>query len=373
MALLSVGDIDRWLTHAALPLWSQTGWDDATGTVWEALDHQGQPLSGMTRRLRVQARQAYCFAAAAPRAPHLPALRDQALTLFRFVRDRGVDPQTGNLGALMDPDTRVTTAPHDLYDIAFMLLAASALIEAGHDIDADLAWLESALARLKAPRGWYESAAQAESRDGRRRQNPHMHMFECATALYAATGAPRFLLLAEECLDLFRTVFLHPDGDVLEYFTADWQPMREDQAVEPGHMAEWVYLLDAYEQASGKSCGVDLAALFARVWATRDQAGALPDRSRPRAGTRRSWPQTELLKACLVLERRGLPLPAGAGSQAALAMLWREYLDVPVAGGWYDKRDLDGGLVSENMPASTFYHILVALEMYLAQHAPAPA
>jgi len=363
------------MTQQALPLWSQVGWDEATNTVWEALDHQGQPLRGMTRRLRVQARQAYCFASAAPSAPHLPELRTKAVQLFRFVMDKGVDPETGNLGALMDPETQVTAAPHDLYDIAFMLLAAAALIRAGHDIADDLAWLEGALARLKAPRGWYESAAQAETQaaGARRRQNPHMHMFECCTALYAATGAPRFLEMAEECLALFCEVFLQDTGDVYEYFTADWQPVTEEQAVEPGHMAEWVFLLDAYEQASGKPCGVDLGALFARVWTTRDGAGAVPDGALPPAQTRRCWPQTELLKATLVLERRGMPLPEEAGSQAAMAMLWSEYLDVPVPGGWYDRRSLKGALLSDNMPASTFYHILVALDMYLAQHAAAAA
>ena len=119
--------LSDWITGQALPLWSQTGWDAATGTVWEALDHQGQPLRDMPKRLRVQARQAYCFAAAAARAPDLPDLGDQALRLFRFAMTRGIDPETGNLGGLLNPDGSIRTAPHDLYDVAFMLLAASAL------------------------------------------------------------------------------------------------------------------------------------------------------------------------------------------------------------------------------------------------------
>lgn len=369
MTTLSREDLSTWLTEDALPLWSQIGWDAASGTVWEALDHQGAPLTTMPKRLRVQARQAYCFAAAAPQAPHLPDLPDKARALFRFAMTRGVDPETGNLGALLAPDGSLMEASHDLYDIAFMLLASAALIEAGEEIEADLAWLEAALARLEAPRGWFETAAPGP----RRRQNPHMHMFECSTALYAATSEPRFLAMAETCLDLFRDVFLQPNGDVFEYFDTDWTPVTEGQTVEPGHMAEWIYLLDAYEQASGRSTGVDLELIFGRVWAARDAAGALPDRSDPPAGTRRSWPQTELLKASLVLQRRGHSLPEGARPDEAMGMLWREYLDVPVRGGWYDKRSCDGALLSQNMPASTFYHILVALNMYLEQAAPAPA
>lgn len=358
--------LSDWITGQALPLWSQTGWDAATGTVWEALDHQGQPLRDMPKRLRVQARQAYCFAAAAARAPDLPDLGDQALRLFRFAMTRGIDPETGNLGGLLNPDGSIRTAPHDLYDVAFMLLAASALIDAGHDVSADLDRLEVMLARLQAPRGWYESAEQAASGTGRRRQNPHMHMFECATALYAATGAARFREMAEVSLGLFREVFLQPGGAVYEYFTADWQPVAEGQAVEPGHMVEWIYLIDEYETATGVRTGIDLMEIFHHAWAAHDGAGALPDSATPRSQTRRSWPQTELLKASLVLTRRGHVLPEGATPDAALAMLWREYLDGPVPGGWYDKRDTDGALLSDNMPASTFYHILVALDMYLA-------
>lgn len=367
--------ISSWLATQALPLWSGVGYDTATGTVWEALDHDGTPLRDMTRRLRVQARQAYCFAVGAGQAPDLVELPDQALALFRFALGQGVDPDTGNLGSLLNPDATLQAAAHDLYDVAFMLLAAAALIRAGHDIDAELAQVEAMLARLEAPRGWYESAAQAqaaasgadsEAGCGRRRQNPHMHMFECATALYAATGEARFKDMAQVSLDLFRDVFLQPDGAVFEYFTADWQPLDDGQAVEPGHMVEWVYLLDAWEQATGETSGVDMMAIFTHACAARDAVGALPDSSRPKAQTRRCWPQTELLKASIALTRRGETLPSGADPETVVQMLWDEYLDVPVPGGWYDKRGLDGALLSGNMPASTFYHILVALNMYVA-------
>jgi mannose-6-phosphate isomerase len=363
--------ISSWLATQALPLWSTTGFDAETGTVWEALDHKGAPLRKMTRRLRVQARQAYCFAAGATQAPELVDLNDQALMLFRFALEQGVDPVSGNLGSLLNPDATLQAAAHDLYDVAFMLLAASALIRAGHEIETELAQVEAMLARLEAPRGWYESAAQAQAAAtggeiGRRRQNPHMHMFECATALYAATGEARFKDMAQVSLDLFRDVFLQPDGAVFEYFTADWQPLDEGQAVEPGHMVEWVYLLDTWEQVTGESAGVDMMSIFTHACAARDASGALPDSSRPKAQTRRCWPQTELLKASIALTRRGETLPAGADPDTVMQMLWDEYLDVPVAGGWYDKRGLDGKLLSDNMPASTFYHILVALNMYLA-------
>lgn len=351
-------ELPRWLTEEALPLWTGVGVDAATGTVWEALDHEGAPLADMERRLRVQVRQAYCFAQSQDPDHHALALQ-----LFRFAMDRGFDPETGNLGARLAPDCRLISAPHDLYDLAFMLLAAAALIEAGFDVAADLIRLETELARLKAPRGWFESAEAP----ARRRQNPHMHMFETSTALFAATGEARFRSMAEECLALYREVFLSDDGRVLEYFDPDWQPLAADQqAVEPGHMAEWIYLIDRYEVLTGQDSGLDLAHLFQAVINRRDAAGLLPDQADPLSGSRRMWPQTEFLKAGVALRRRGLELPAGCTPEEVLTLMWRDYLQTPVPGGWYDKRSSAGNLLSQHMPASTFYHILVAFRFYLS-------
>ncbi|TNJ40937.1 AGE family epimerase/isomerase [Phaeobacter sp. B1627] len=350
--------LPQWLKDQALPLWTGAGLDPATGTVWEALDHDGAPRADMQRRLRVQVRQAYCFAMS-----DVSAHRDLALQLFRFAMDHGFDPETGNLAARLAPDASILTAPHDLYDVAFMLLAASALIGAGFDIAADLARLETELAKLKAPRGWYENA----TRDLPRRQNPHMHMFETSTALFAATGATRFRDMAEECLGLFREVFLAEDCRVLEYFAEDWTPLVGDvQVIEPGHMAEWVYLIDRFEVVCDRPAEVPMGRLYEAVLARRDDSGLLPDRSEPLTETRRMWPQTELLKASVAMARRGETPAQGPAPEQVLSLMWDQYLDTPVPGGWYDKRSTDGALLSDNMPASTFYHILVAFRFYLS-------
>lgn len=350
--------LPNWLHEHAFPLWTGTGVDTATGTVWEALDHNGAPCVDMERRLRVQARQAYCFSAS-----ENPAHQALAAQLFRFAMDHGFDTRTGHLAARLAPDTSILTAPHDLYDLAFMLLAASGLITMGADVTADLTRIEAELAKLKAPRGWYENA----SRDLPRRQNPHMHMFEAATALFAATGETRFRDMAEECLGLFRDAFLTKDGRVLEYFAEDWTPLDErEQVIEPGHMAEWVYLIDCYELATGRSAQVPMEILYREVLARRDEAGLLPDRSDPAATTRRMWPQTELLKASISMARRGEEPANSPSPEEILELIWEQYLDTPLAGGWYDKRSTEGALLSDNMPASTFYHILVAFCFYLS-------
>lgn len=349
--------LPRWLKEQSLPLWTGVGVDTTTGTVWEALDHAGTPCASMPRRLRVQVRQAYCFTQSDD-----PAHWILAEQLFRFAMDQGFDSVSGNLAGQLAPDMSILTAKHELYDIAFMLLAASALISRGADILGDLTRLEIELAKLKAPRGWYENATY----DLPRRQNPHMHMFETATALFAATGEARFRDMAEECLGLFRDVFLSCDGRVLEYFSEDWAPLTgKAQAVEPGHMAEWVYLIDRYEAATGRLSGVPLTILYRAVLCRRDETGLLPDRSDPQTHTRRLWPQTELLKATVAMHRRGETPSEAPYPEDILAQMWEQYFDTPVPGGWYDKRSTASALLSDHMPASTFYHIIVAFHFYL--------
>ncbi|WP_258547108.1 MULTISPECIES: AGE family epimerase/isomerase [Roseobacteraceae] len=362
---LSRTDLHHWLHHHALPLWSGTGVDTATGTVWEALDHSGQPCTALPRRLRVQLRQAYCFARTED-----PVLQARAVQLFHFAMTRGFDPDSGHLAALLAPDLTILQAPHALYDLAFLLLAAAALIEAGHTDHVDLAPLDDALDRLQAQRGWHADAAHSLPRG----QNAHMHLFEATTALFAATGTPRYRDIAETCLSLFRDKFQQPGGRVLEFFDVKWIPLDTTiQTTEPGHMAEWIYLIDHYETVTGRASGVDLQSLFSTVLAARDGFGLLPDRLDPTCRTRRLWPQTELLKAALVMRRRGIRGDNAAAPEQILAVMWQQYMETDVPGGWYDCRDRDGNLLSDTMPASSLYHVLSAVLMMLQDGAVSPA
>jgi mannose-6-phosphate isomerase len=72
-----------------------------------------------------------------------------------------------------------------------------------------------------------------------------------------------------------------------------------------------------------------------------------------RDGSARLWPQTEHLKAAVVLGDEAQALRAARG----LA----QYLDVPARGAWRDKLRPDGGFVAEPAPATSFYHLMVAI------------
>src|SRR5437016_6314114 len=63
----------RMIGHS-LPLWFREGWDPSTGGFVERLDIEGKADRSAPRRVRVQARQIYCFAKAAQLGWYPPGL-----------------------------------------------------------------------------------------------------------------------------------------------------------------------------------------------------------------------------------------------------------------------------------------------------------
>ena len=80
---------------------------------------------------------------------------------------------------------------------------------------------------------------------------------------------------------------------------------------------------------------------------------ALWDDFSVRDRTARLWPQTEHLKAALSFGDDDQVLCAAQG----LA----KYLDVPARGAWRDKMQADGSFLDEPSPATSFYHVLIAV------------
>ena len=354
MTDLRAARVRRWLLDDVLPLWRGPGVDEEAFGVWEALDHAGRPLQDLPKRLRVQARQSFAFSTMA----RVFGTDDLCLAaqLFKDTLEYGVEKGSGNLASLFDRHGGILAAPHELYDVAFMLLADAGLRLAGAPPDHSS---DTLLSRLKAKRGWRENLI---SPDQPRRQNPHMHLFEASLAQHRA-GVEGYLDIAEECLDLFRDIFLQPDGHVLELFDDNWRPVASGQRIEPGHIAEWIYLIDLYERETGRSSGIDLDRMFARVLASRDQTGFLSDASVPIVSTRRLWPQTEFLKAAIVMAaRRAAPQEL---ADEIMDATFAAYFAAPERGGWYDQFDGEGRLVSSTMPASSLYHVLTACLAYM--------
>ena len=183
-------------------------------------------------------------------------------------------------------------------------------------------------------------------------------------AMARATGEERWRALAGEMHVLFTEHFW--DGRVLrEFFQDDWSlDEAKGDLIEPGHMAEWVWLLDGYEALTGTDQSGVMDDLYEAAEAAGRDPGGSPflideaDASgAPVRTTRRTWVQTEYAKATLVRARRGHP---GAGEKAArlIEAMLATYLDAPFPGGWNDAYDEGGAVVAPHMPTSTFYHVL---------------
>jgi len=349
----------------SLPLWSREGWDPFRGGFVEQLDIEGGADYQAPRRVRVQARQIYCFAKAA-QIGWYPEGREIAIKGLDYLLAKAKSPD-GRPGFvhLLDPDGSTMNATRDSYDHAFVLLALSTVYRLSHDaqvreeIESLLNFLD---ADLRSRHGGFIEGIPATLP---RRQNPQMHLFEAMIATFDATGDPVYQSRAGELFGLFIANLYDAQRQVLgEYFEDDWSKI-EPVCVEPGHQAEWVWLLKGFERITNCPTGRHRAELLASALRFRDDVtGCLFDEGNVdgsiRKVTRRCWPQTEIAKAWIAQAEAG---EQGAADEArnALVRLYRHYLRHPVLGGWYDQFDRDNRSLVESIPASSFYHVLCAV------------
>jgi len=360
-----LGTLRTLMTERSLPLWAREGWDSSRGGFVERLGPDGKADQLAPRRVRVQARQIYSFAIAA-RLGWYPQGRDIAMKGMEYMlaKARSPDGRPGFVH-LIDPDGNVLNPLRDAYDHAFVLLAMATLYELSGDaslrgeMDSLVAFLDR---ELRSPHGGYIEGIPPTLP---RRQNPQMHLFEAMIAAFDATHELSYQNRAGDLFGLFAASLYDARRQALgEYFEEDWSRI-EPVVVEPGHQAEWVWLLRGFERVTGCPTGRYRAQLLSSALRYRDEAtGCLIDEGDAegniRKSTRRLWPQTEIAKAWIAQAEVG---EQGAADKAceALARLHRHYLSHPVPGGWYDQFDRDNRSLVDTIPASSFYHIICAI------------
>lgn len=358
-----------WLRLRALPLWSSVGLQQPEGFV-EAMGRDGRPLD-LPRRSLVQARQVYVYAQAARlgwTGPSGGAVRTGLDCLTR----RFLTPE-GLPCALIGDDDRVLDPTTRLYDQAFLLLAFASARAAGHadpSLDAGAKRLLDHIVRGRMANGGFREVGPHPFQ-----ANAQMHLLEAAMAWEAASGDAGCRALADEIVDLALARFIDPErGCLREFYDADWNPAPGEDGllVEPGHQFEWAWLLTRHGLARG---GSDTLAVARRLYSVgragvSERGGVAQDQMNVdgtlRSGRARLWPQTEWLKAALILAREsrdGERAALIADAEMALRALW---LYLTPDGVWRDKRLPDGGFVDEPAPASSFYHIMAAFDQLAA-------
>ncbi|MDY6922403.1 MAG: AGE family epimerase/isomerase [Pseudomonadota bacterium] len=354
-----------WMRTSALPLWATLGFDE-NGSAVEVLSTDGRP-GDSPRRARVQSRQivVFCHAGAlgwrGPWRSRVEAGLEHLLG--RYLRADGfVRNALAADGSIHDD-----TAP--LYEQAFALLALSQAHAMGvstdrceHHAARMLDWLMAT--RLPAG-GWEEIG------EHRFQANANMHLFEAAQAWAARGVDPRWDVVAEEIAGLAMDRFIDPAHGLLrEFFDADWRPVAgpDGRRVEPGHQFEWCWLLSRYGKTRGDTRALAVARRLYAVGlegvdpARKVAVDELDDTLAVRSARARLWPQTEWLRAALVMaaETQG-DARARHLAEAHQAM---QTLDgyLLANGSWRDKRRADGGYVDEAAPASSLYHIMGAFD-----------
>lgn len=354
----------EWLRLHALPSWSVHGLRE-DGAFEEVLSLDSRAIM-TTRRARVQARQIYVFARAGElgwRGPWRGAVRNGLAHMrARFVRDDGLVRTL--LSAADEPldDTAF------LYDQAFVLFALAAAHQAGASSDA-----EAAATRLRDDIKVFamENGGMREAGDHPYQANAHMHLLEACLAWETAGGDEEWARYADRIVAFALERFVDDSlGCVREFYDADWKPAAgaDGRLVEPGHQFEWAWLLTRYSALRGDAealatarrlyaygqKGVDLRAQVA--------VDALNVDGAVRSARARLWPQTEWLKAALILaehsrdgERASLLRDAQQAMRALKLYLTPEGL-------WRDKRLAQGGFIDEPAPASSFYHLMGAFD-----------
>jgi mannose-1-phosphate guanylyltransferase/mannose-6-phosphate isomerase len=352
-----------WLREAGLPLWANAGISPRTGAFEEALTSDGSAVGG-SHRARVQARQVFVYATCAD-AGFGHGWRDVAQQGFGFFRAH-FQRADGRFVVLVDEAGDILDEATCLYEQAFTLLAMAALSVRGGD---GAKWRGEAERLLNALQG------QRHPADGFRELGAHpfqsnalMHLLEAALAWEELGGGPTWAALANEIVALCLARFIDPDrGFLREFFDETWAPAAGDDGrwVEPGHQFEWSWLLERWGRARNDSAAqVAARTLYEHglrgVDRTRGVAvNVLWDDLTVRDPVARLWPQTEYLKAALIF---GDEIEA-----VAAANCLARYLDVPARGAWRDKMLPDGTFVEEPAPASSFYHIVVAVLELLKQ------
>ncbi len=325
------------------------------------------PVLGAARRARVQARQLYAFA----RATDLGWSGDASELIAsgweyfcRFYRR-----PDGLYRTLIAPDGAVLDDRALLYDQAFVLLALAEWHRRTAEACAPLVAARELRGRLfdflKGPGAGFRSGRP----DGLPLlSNPHMHLLEAVQNWALIDPDPAWQSIAEEIVALALERMIDPSlGVLFERFDEHWRTLsgEANRLIEPGHQFEWAWLMLRARDSSHATRRIEAATRLVEIGETYGVHGGVAVLSL-RAdfgvndGQGRLWAQTERLKAALALARLTHDSRYWHIATLAADSVWR-YIDAGAPGLWRDRLNSNGEFLVEPTPASTFYHLVVAI------------
>lgn len=351
-----------WMRLRALPIWATLG--QANGVFVEMISLDGRSVD-TSHRARVQARQIYVYAQAGQlgwAGPWKRCLEEGVARLIAsYLRE------DGQCRTLLAADLSPLDETAMVYDQAFVMFALAMAWSAGSvepTLEARAVAIRDQLRARSLPNG-----AVVEGGRDAYQSNCHMHLLEACLAWEEAGGDAAWSEFADQIVTLARSTFIDAEGGFLrEFFGPDWGPAEGEagRLVEPGHQFEWAWLMARYSRARGDAGALDVARkLFAHgIRGVSERLAVAVDAMNQDGSIRsqraRLWPQTEWLKAALILAElshdgeRHVYLEAAAAAQRGL------WFYLTQDGLWRDKRLPDRSFIEEPAPASSLYHIMAA-------------
>ncbi len=356
--------LGRWLYDSVLPSWADRAVDHSSGGFVEGLELSGKPLTHHDRRARIAPRQLFSFARAKRFGWNPEGRSDQIIDIaFDFLMTKARTPK-GGWAHSFDPEGQINDPRRDLYDHAFVALAATELGASGDargERLADEVFQTIDEVFLDSTHGGW---ANPDPVHGRKLANPHMHLLEASLAHYELTSSARSLDRIATIVALFEGKMFDPASSaVLEEFDAAWGrlsgvPVR----IEPGHCYEWAFLLQEVERVTGRDTASWARRLIGFAEANGLQSGLVLDQLGDVTPTFRLWPQLERLRVLSRMSDHRVDLTAFYERIEAL------YLGHLQAFTWVDKLSEDLQPIARFAPASMLYHFMTGIAPFA--HSP---
>ena len=346
---ISPNNLMTWLCTKALPIWQCFGVDYEHGGFYESIlsDYSAPDYD---RRLRVQARQLFCFSTAQLIGCSGPY--NMIVEMGYKNLQKKYQRKDGLYFTLVDRYGHVVFHDATLYDQAFVLLAMSAIAKANSELLEEIHHdARNFMKNLITVFGVGDLFKSSEN-IAEYLSNPIMHLFESVLAWKELTDDNFWKDLANTlAMSFMNKMYDKQNKLIAERFDENWNPISA--SIEPGHQFEWSWLIKRWAIATKSEEGLQIANdLYSTGNSCIDKTTRLvPDEVSTSLvitkGSSRLWPQTERAKAAVIMNDL-------VGIKESCNAIWSYLLD---NGLWKDYPNSNFNFGA----ASSFYHLMVAI------------